>query len=164
MEDSMNNCSLKIVLASLSLAIVVLIGCEEATNLPDTGSEETVSAPPTIIGRVVVMTVTERFTECTALVGTVGRIWFVDEDTIRAVRDDGTFDQPTTSWEYSRTSSTAGRIEMDWANGSWSIFQLVFTSETGGTYEVTEGPPTSRCNPQTHAKGTFEIQVPPDEA
>ena len=119
--------------------MVVLAGCEEAANLPEQGSDETISVPPTIIGKVVVFTITEPLNACSAPAGTTGRMWFVDENTIRAVRDDGSFDFPTTSWEYERTGGNTGRIEAHFQNGSWTIWGLVFTSNTMGTAEARDG-------------------------
>ena len=80
------------------LSMLVLVGCEEM-GVPGSGSSETVVAPRSIIGQVLVIHFNGQVRSdprCTA--GShnprTARLWFVDESTIRGVRDDGTFDNP----------------------------------------------------------------------
>ena len=136
---------------------MIFAGCEAATDLPRTGDDQTVRAPTSIIGRMFVATVTERFNECVAPVGTIVRYWFVDASTIRAVRDDGTFDFPTSSWSYQQTGNTQGRITLNFPTGLITTLSLTFETSTSGTLEFLENE--SNCN--THGRATFVIQDPP---
>ena len=134
-------------------------GCEAVTDLPRTGDDQTVRAPTSIIGRVIVETVTERFNECVAPVGTIVRSWFVDASTIRVVRDDGSFDSPTSSWSYQQTGNTQGRITLNYLNGTTTTLSLTFVTSNSGTLEFSDTGPGAGCEPR--GRSTFVIQDPP---
>ena len=151
------------------LAIVLLASCEEAANVPSAGDFETVQAPSTIIGRVVVLhfngEVLRGDPRCQASKQNprTARLWFVDESTIRGVRHDGTFDQPSRRWEYEVAGTRSGTIEIWWANGSYNGFDLTFTGDTSGTLRIEQqaGSPDRCGNTHTLITGEFEIEDPP---
>lgn len=141
-----------------ALAAVLLIGCEE---IPGAGSSAAIRAPESIIGRVVVATVTDKLTACTAEPGTEAELWFVDENTIRGFRSDGHFDHPTTSWSYTR-DGPKGTAIMNWANGTRTRWDLYFTTETSGLLEGWESNVTfPEC--RAHYLATFRFAEPGSE-
>ena len=151
------------------LAIVLLASCEEAANVRAGGDSETAQAPSTIVGRVVVLhfngEVLRGDPRCQANNQNprTARLWFIDENTIRAVRNDGTFDQPSRRWEYEVTGARSGTIEIWWANGSYNGFDLTFTGDTSGTLRVEQQTVRpDRCgNTHTLITGEFELEDPP---
>ena len=136
---------------------MIFAGCEAVTDLPRTGDDQTVRAPTSIIGRMIVVTITERFKECVAPVGAIVRYWFVDASTIRSVRDDGTRDVVTSSWSYQQTGNTQGRITLNYQNGVITTLSLTFETTNSGTLEFSATG--SRC--ESHGRATFVIQDPP---
>ena len=146
-------------LVALVAMAMTFAGCEAVTDLPRTGDDQTVRAPTSIIGRMIVETITERFNECVAPVGTIVRSWFVDASTIRVVRDDGTFDFPTSSWSYQQTGNTQGRITLNFPNGTTSVLSLTFETSNSGTIEFLETGTGGPCDP--HGRSTFVLQDPP---
>ena len=146
----------KVVWLILVAAVVALVACEEAANLPDAGSSTTVKAPTSIVGRQLVETITDHFNQCVAPVGTVIRYWFIDENTIRGVRDDRSFNFPTRSWSYERTGQQEGRITLNYINGTVSVLELMFLTLNSGTLEFSDSG--GRCDP--HGLSSFVIETP----
>ena len=148
----------KLLVAAVTVAL--FIGCQEVAELPDTGNVDTVIAPSSIIGRQIVHTFTKSFTPCTAMPGTILRYWFVDENTIRGFRDDGTFDYPTKSWNYERTGGRSGRITMAFTNRTGTVVDLDFETDTTGyaSHGDTSEVPVP-CLPKYES--TFELIDPP---
>ena len=142
-------------------------GCEGEgggpTSPTGSGSSETTLAPASILDRTVIFTIRERYTPCVASPGTTIRYFFQDANTIRGVRDtQDVFDEPTTSWNYRRTGSRSGEININWANGTRSEIELSFSSETRGTYEQQDFPAPGR-NPcpnssHLHYSGDFAVE------
>ena len=118
---------------------------------------------PTLIGKVMVGTVVQRYTSCTAPAGTVLRLRFLDARTIRGVRDDGSFDQSTAYWDYVRTGERTGTLVAEWKNGSSSRLNLAFTTETTGQAEIWGWNGVSGCDGyryNSHARIDFIIESP----
>ena len=145
----------KVVWLSLVAVVFALVACEEAANLPDVGGSTTVEAPTSIVGRQLVETITDRFNQCVAPVGTVIRYWFVDENTIRGVRDDRSFDYPTRSWSYELTGQQEGRITLNYTNGTGSVLELMFLTPNSGTLEFSDSG--GFCN--SRGLSSFVIEV-----
>ncbi len=154
----------KLIGLGLGALLLALVGCEEVANLPDSGTNETVIAPGSIINKVLALTITERFTPCSVPVGTVSRSWFVDENTVRTVRTGGgVFDQITTSWNYRRTGATQGHVRREYRNGSWDTVDLTFTASDSGTFLGESGFEGDTTSCRGHVGGDFEIEAPPSD-
>ena len=133
--------------ASLSFAIEV-----QSTAPP--------SSDATLIGKVMVLTVVQRYTSCTVPRGTVVRFWFLDASTIYGLRDDGSFEGFTTSWDYYRTGERTGTLLAEWENGSRNKLNLAFATETEGQGEIWGWVPSGGCDGyeySAHARINFEL-------
>ena len=134
----------KVATAGLALCLALVMGCEEAAKLPDSGSDTTVQAPPTIIGRVLVMHFNGEIIvgdpRCHASKDNprTARLFFKNASTIQGVRDDGTFNQPTVRWEYARTGARIGTIKVWWANETYNEF--LSGNTRFGPMSAAEGP------------------------
>ena len=146
----------------------LLVGCDEVMDLPEAGDSGTVRAPSTIIGRVLVIHLNGEViagnVECLAGKHNprTARLWFVDQSTIRGVRDDGTFDQPTNRWEYEKTSTRTGTIQLWWENGNYDDFHLTFVDDSSGSWvgDSRRAFPNACGDAVTRSTGEFEIEDP----
>ena len=124
---------------------------------------ETMIAPASIVGRTVAVTIRQVHTRCTAPPGTVIRYRFEDADTVRGVRPDGIFDDPTMDWSYTRTGARSAQIEITWENDGRSEIELAFSAADRGTFEQRDFAPAgeSYCGDVTtlHYRGDFEVQL-----
>ncbi len=133
----------------------------------DADEPGTVTAPASIIGKVLAYTVRESLTQCTVPPGTVVRFWFISNSSVRIIRSDGVrVDGMLDSWSYSRTGDRTGRLEM-FSSGDRAVIDLYFISDTRGTIEIRayEKSLANACgNPSGHGRGTFTIEGAPDGA
>ena len=153
-------------MVALAATVIVMVACEEM-GVPRSGTPDTVVVPPSIIGRVLVIHFNGQVRSdpiCTA--GShnprTGRLWFVDESTIRGVRDDGTFDYATERWEYEKTSS-GGTVEIWWESAGHDRFDLTFEDSKSGTFIYTNTSIRSNScgETETGTAGEFELADPP---
>ena len=95
--------------------------------------------------------------------GTVIRYHFEDADTVRGVRPDGIFDDPTMDWSYTRTGARSAQIEITWENDGRSEIELAFSAADRGTFEQRDFAPAGEvyCGDVTtlHYRGDFEVQL-----
>ena len=156
---------------ALTLVCLVMLassGCQDVA-VPAAGDSVTVQAPSTIIRRVVVIhfngDVLRGDPRCQASKTNprTARMWFVDESTIRAVRDDRYFDQPSRRWQYEVTGVRSGTIEIWWADGGYNGFHLIFTDKTSGTLRIEQrhDSPDGCGYRNVLITGEFEIEAPP---
>ena len=159
----------KVATAGLALCLALVMGCEEAAKLPDSGSDTTVQVPSTIIGRVLVIhfngEIIVGHPNCQASKHSprTARLYFKNPSTVQGVRDDGTFNYPTVRWEYKRLSAGAGTIKVWWENGTFDEFRLRFTAADRGSFRNLHSAPweDSCGRSKTEVTGEFEIEAPP---
>ena len=152
------------------IAAVILAGCENVTQLPRQGQTGTVHATPDIIGRVVVLhfngDVILGDPRCKAYSAKprTARLWFIDANTIRGVREDISFDQPTEKWEYIKLSDEMATIKLWWSGGSYNEIEVTFTSKTSGVMRFFQRRTTrDPCGfIDTIVTGQFELEDPPE--
>ena len=151
--------------ARLLLAGVFLggaTGCDDGGPTRPTPTEMMI-APASIIGRTVTVTIRETRTRCTAPPGTVIHYYFEDADTLRGVRANGIFDDPTQDWSYTRTGARSAEIRITWENDGRSEIELAFSADDRGTFEQRDiaAPGEIYCGDvtQLHYRGDFEVQL-----
>ena len=109
-----------------TLTFVVRINAQEEFQPED-------YAPESIIGFKFIGTVTRNNAGRYA-VDVGGKIYFtfIDENTIRGENTEG-FDYSITSWSYENSGNTVV-MQFWWTNGAYDRFELVFTSESSGSF------------------------------
>ena len=151
--------------ASLLLASVCLGG---ATACDDGGPTrptpiETMVAPESLVGRTMTATIREKHTRCTAPPGSIIHYQFEDTDTLRAVRADGLFNNPTEDWSYTRTGARSAEIEITWEDGGRSEIELAFSAADRGSFEQRDFAAADEvyCGDvtQLHYRGDFEVHL-----
>ena len=142
-------------LASIAICVVaasavLLGGCSETAGMTE------IVIPDDLVGWELSITVSEALNSCSAEPGTTGRFHFIDRDTIRGVRDDGSFDYPTESWSYTRTGEKSVRVRLNWISGGYEVFDLTFTSGSTGQFDARAPGDNLPCG-GLHVRGTFRL-------
>ena len=154
--------AVNLLLIGVCLAGATACGDGGPTRPTPTPTERMV-APDSIIGRTLAVTIRQAHTRCTAPPGTVIHYYFEDADTLRGVRPDGIFDDPTMDWSYTRTGARSARIEITWEHDGRSEIELAFSLEERGTFEQRDFAPAGEvyCGDVTtlHYRGDFEVQL-----
>ena len=151
--------------AAFLCCVLTTLSCDGSPTGPTgpSGTNETTIAPTSIIGKLVVFTIRDRYTQCVAPPGTTIQYYFESRDTIRGVRDNAAvFDYPTISWSYRRTGSRSGEIDISWANGSSSEIEVEFSSASSGRFEQRDSaPPNPPPCDRLHYAGDFVVRDKP---
>ena len=139
-------------------------GCEEAdsTDIPTSATSTTYIAPANIINYVVTFTITDDFgSDCVADPGTEFTLHFQDQNTIRGIRSDRSFNVPTQRWTYRRTGITSGDIHIWWDNPEQGeiVFDVTFfkTSSSGLWTSEEWDQAGRRCSARHRAEGRFRF-------